>query len=453
MEKHRVFKKGYLNLADFRHRVVAFLSRISRKFKLVKPEQECIEKDLSLLSTDQTSYTDSLKTIRKFYEQNKGHKVIFFQLLDAMLPARIDLILNQIYAAMDTPEWLITLREDLMSLEKKEKMPPMENLRCVFKEYFSKIFNFQYLNTKDCNSQNTSVKLLKYIAEKEGVHPSECWWSFEDRLNRPDRVILSLEHFKMPSIPLVYVEIAFSRGLIRNIAEIIGPECKSVDVCRANTAVFYSLNTTFDGLRGIGLGRKMIIRAGKFLKANYPHISCFVTLSPVLGFRNYLEIVLKTKDHGFTLTKEEINKNYRHQFLTKDETKKIRQELLKDTSQAKGYSISEILRTVLKKEEWFTKPVFYETMGHPLKSLVLYYLKWEKRVNSKTGKTGKESYDPVENFHLANGAYIGGINYCSDTSAYGLEKSFGMMVSYIYNERIMDINKSRYSEGNVVVKI
>ncbi|MFH1352398.1 MAG: malonyl-CoA decarboxylase family protein [bacterium] len=447
-----MLEERHFNLTELREKISDSITGIFRQFKFIKPVQEKVENALYLLSTEQTAYSDSLSTIRKFYNQSPEHQSALFQILDAMDPKRIESILNQIFAVMDTPEWLIVLREDFINLREKKvagkRVLPMKNLNATFKEYFSKIFNFQYFNTRVCNLQNTSVKLLKYIAEKEGVHPSAHWWSFENRLNSPDRIILSIEHFKMPSIPLVYIEIAFSRGLIRNIESVIGSKRGTIDVSKANTAIFYSINTTFKGLQGIGAGRKMIIRAKEFLKKNYPQISRFATLSPVPEFRSYLETVLDTQDHDFFLHGQDINENREHQFFTEKEIREIRQEL-----KSEDFELAGMLKTVLEKKKWYGNPVFRKNMKSPLKNLMLYYLKEEKRHDRKTGLHTNAAFDPVENFHLSNGAYIGGINFCANVSPRGVEESFGFMVNYIYDEKKMDADKLRYSAGEVIIRI
>ncbi|MBA3066384.1 hypothetical protein FP828_07830, partial [bacterium] len=418
---------------------------------------EKVEKALYLLTTEHTEYSYSLEIIKSFYDMGDERKSALFQLLDAMNPKRIETILNQIFAVMDTPEWLITMREDFMRLRKMkvsgQKAAAMKNLNDSFEDYFSKIFNFQYFNTRLCNYQNTSVKLLKYIAEKEGVHPSEHWWSFEDRLNSPDRIILSLEHFKMPSIPLVYIEIAFSKGLIGNIEKVLAAKRNVIDIAKADTVIFYSVNTTFSGLAGIGMGRKMIILAKKFINEKYPQISRFATLSPVPKFRAYLDTVLKNEGHEFLLKQKSIDENAKHCFFTDNEALAIRQELVKSNPQAEKYRLSDLLTSVLCVEQWYKNPVFKANLKHPITNLTLYYMKNEKRTDRKTLKRLLTAFDPVENFHLSNGAYLGAINYCGNTSERGIKESYGMMVNYIYNGKKMDSNKLHYSDGEILIKI
>ena len=130
----------------------------------------------------------------------------------------------------------------------------------------SKIFNLQYLITRIYNGNNTPINLLKYIAEKEGVHPAEHWSEFEERINSPDHILIGLEHFKIRQIPIVYIEIALSKGLVKRIQDIIGKNKIELNYKKADTAMYYSINNTFIGLHGIGLGEKIIIRSMEYIK-------------------------------------------------------------------------------------------------------------------------------------------------------------------------------------------
>jgi len=64
--------------------------------------------------------------------------------------------------------------------------------------------------------------------------------------------------------------------------------------------------------------------------------------------------------------------------------------------------------------------------------LCAHYLVNEKR--------GRRPLDPVARFHLSNGACLERINWLADRSATGEERSFGIMVNYVY--RTADIEKN-----------
>ena len=430
-------------------------------FKFVKSDGEKIKESLSLLATDRTIRPATVKAVREFYDRGDEQKEAFLEVLASLSLPKIEYVLSQVYAATDTPEWLITIREDLNRLTKKraaekadgKPVKPLRSLQSIFRDHFMRIFNYQYLVTRYCDAFSTSISLLKFIARKEGVHPAEHWWSFENRLNSPDHMILSLEHFKMPYIPLVYIEIALSRGLIRKIAKIISEKRKPFDISGANTAIFYSVNSTMDGLKGIGLGEKMIIRAKEYLENHYPGIKRFATLSPVPRFAEYLKKVLKAQGGSFRLTCVKIDANRRGRFFSGAEVKDIKAELAKRMEKVASLPLSAMLKAVLEDEKWFDNSVFRKRMEGPLTALMKYYLEKEKRRDRKTGKTLPNAYDPVANFHLSNGAYIGSINYLGNPTERGLKESFGMMLNYIYDEKRLDENKILYGRGEVVIKL
>ena len=419
-----------------------------------------VEEALSLFASDKTIHPESMKVILDFYKQGEAEREAFFTMLAALDPRKADYVLNQIFAAMDTPVWLIQLRADLIALVKKcaaskreeGTLKSLKELSRTFSDYFSRIFNFQYLVTRCCNTQNTSIALLKFISEKEGVHPTEHWWNFENRLDSPDRIILSLEHFKMPYVPLVYIEVALSKGLIRKMSRILGDKRRPPDLRHADTAIFYSVNTTFAGLEGIALGAKIIIRAREYIQKHYPGIQHFATLSPIPRFREYLGMVLAGGTHSFSLTIQKIDTNKKGRFFSDSEIRTIKGELSKKEKGAETPSISGMLRKVLGDEQWHANPVLRGAMEHPLAELTRYYLTREKRFDPRTKGHTTHAYDPVANFHLSNGASIGSINYLANTSERGMRESYGMMGSYFYEAEHQERNKLAYASGKVAIE-
>ena len=105
------------------------------------------------------------------------------------------------------------------------------------------------------------------------------------------------------------------------------------------------------------------------------------------------------------------------------------------------------MEKILERENWWDNPVFFENLKKPMEKIVLFYIKNERRKNSAN------TFDPVANFHLSNGASLGGINFCANLTEKGLKESYGMMVNYIYDEKTMETNKLKYSEGIVVIKL
>ena len=56
-----------------------------------------------------------------------------------------------------------------------------------------------------------------------------------------------------------------------------------------------------------------------------------------------------------------------------------------------------------------------------------------------SAKNGQAPVDPVERFHLANGARLERLHWMGDSSEMGIKRSFGMMVNYLY--RLADVER------------
>lgn len=54
------------------------------------------------------------------------------------------------------------------------------------------------------------------------------------------------------------------------------------------------------------------------------------------------------------------------------------------------------------------------------------------------------AFDPVENFHLRNGAFVWRLNWAADLSHSGLKGSFGIMVNYQYVLEDVQSNSQMY---------
>ena len=450
-EKHKNVPVGMI---DLKHAVSDF---ISSKFKeIVKSDREKLSDAISLFMSKKTVSKETFDKLKKFYQKDEISRSIFFNILTHFEYEKIELLFNTIYAITDNPLWLIQLADDLdqiistMNTRKApEKQEALIRLRMAFRSYFSKIFNLQYLITHEYNANNTPINLLKYIAQKEGIHPASHWSVFEERLNIPEHILLGLEHFKISSQPVVYIEIAFSKGLIKSIHDIIGSGKVRVDLKDADTAVFYSLNSTFEALSGIGLGEKMIIRAKAYIEAHYPQVRQFATLSPIPGFKKFLETVVRDPKASFLISCKMLDEpSKRNRFFTSKNIESIKKEY-KKAYPDRDAAFSEILLDVLQSKEWFENPVYFKNMENPLIKLCRHYLTAEKKRDRETGEMLNAVIDPVAHFHFSNGAYIGSINYLANMSDKGLNESFGMMVNYIYAVKKLDSNKIKYSQGIV----
>src|SRR6185503_931230 len=92
-----------------------------------------------------------------------------------------------------------------------------------------------------------------------------------------------------PNEPLIFVEIALSRGLPGSVQLLLDLAAPVPDPHSADTAVFYSISNTQKGLRGISFGNLLLKRVIEDLQRDLPRLQVFATLSPLSGFRGWLE--------------------------------------------------------------------------------------------------------------------------------------------------------------------
>jgi malonyl-CoA decarboxylase len=175
---------------------------------------------------------------------------------------------------------------------------------------------------------------------------------------------------------------------------------------QADSAMFYSITNCQEGLRGISFGNLLIKQVAEELKREFPHLRTFATLSPIPGFRKWLE-------HA-----------------------RVRVALGPD-----GESRLALLAR-LEQPGWQTGDV-PEGLQPLLMQLCAYYL--------LQAKQAEEPLDAVARFHLGNGASLERLNWLGDTSEQGLARSAGLMVNYVYRLDEVERNHERYFKEHAVV--
>ena len=253
------------------------------------------------------------------------------------------------------------------------------------------------------------------------MHEIRSWDDLRHRVES-DRHLYALFHPRMPEEPLAFVEVALVKGIARNIQTLLDGAAPSTDPEAADTAIFYSISNTQKGLRGISFGEFLIKRVVRRLTAELPRIKTFATLSPVPGFRAWLEAAPKeTVEVAFSET----------------ERGGVRALGGSDDPQA-------ALLTVLARADWPQDPVVRKALEGPLLRLGARYFQ-ERRSSG-------EPIDAVARFHLKNGARLEHLNWLGDTSAQGLARSAGLMVNYRYVLGEMEKNHEAYmNEGRIAM--
>jgi malonyl-CoA decarboxylase len=134
---------------------------------------------------------------------------------------------------------------------------------------------------------DTPAPLLERLIECEAVHPINDWQEMARRLEA-DRRCYAFFHPGWPQEPLVFTEVALTRGIASAIQPILDPKSKVIDPRGCDTAIFYSISNCQAGLRGFSFGNILLVRAIEQLRAEMPWVRRFATISPIPGFQSWL---------------------------------------------------------------------------------------------------------------------------------------------------------------------
>ena len=325
------------------------------------------------------------------------------------------LILRHFNTLPDGFKFLVDMRADLLELGGDD--PYMESLEKDLKYLLKNWFDVGLLELQEMTWESPALLLEKLILY-EAVHEIKSWADLKNRLDS-DRRCFAFFHGKMPYEPLIFIEVALTRGIASTIHQLLDEAEEPVDPGEADTAVFYSISNTQKGLAGISLGNFLIKRVAGRLSEELPTVKTFVTLSPVPGFRKWLDGKLTAGDQSIFTAKEVLEIN---QLGT-------------------GENAADTLMSLLNSG-WHTDAYTRDTLETILMRLMARYLFTEKK--------DRRAIDPVAHFHLSNGARVERINWLADTSEKGLAQSAGMMVNYLYSLKHIDDNHEAYASEGVV---
>jgi len=91
----------------------------------------------------------------------------------------------------------------------------------------------------------------------------------------------------LPDEPIIFVEVALTRGMAKSIQTLLTTEPEPIDDA-TDTAIFYSITNCQRGLAGISFGSFLIKRVSAHLQNEIPQLVTFATLSPIPGFAKWL---------------------------------------------------------------------------------------------------------------------------------------------------------------------
>ena len=257
-----------------------------------------------------------------------------------------------------------------------------DDLMHLFRSWFNR--GFLVLQRIDWR---TPAVVLERLIKYEAVHQIHGWHDLRRRL-AADRRCYAFFHPVLPDDPLIFIEVALTSGMPAEVRPLLDPDAPVSDPGRADTATFYSITNCQEGLRGVSFGNVLIKQVVEDLGSEFKRLRTFATLSPITGFRAWLE----SRDPRWAAL---------------------------DATTAS---------TATKRE---------------LTVLCAQYLLTVKRDN--------EPADPVARFHLANGASLQRLNWMGDPSSAGQQRSFGLMVNYVYRPDDLERNHEAYARTYQVV--
>ena len=180
---------------------------------------------------------------------------------------------------------LVAMRARLLKAVKRDaSLDPIDSdLRHLLRSWFNRGFLVPARI-----DWSTSAAILEKIIAYEAVHAIDDWDALRERLAPADRRCFSFFHPTMPDEPLIFVEVALTKGLSGSIQQILKSPRQILNPRDADTAIFYSISNCQAGLAGITFGAFLIKQVASDLQAALPNLKAFATLSPMPGFAAWL---------------------------------------------------------------------------------------------------------------------------------------------------------------------
>jgi malonyl-CoA decarboxylase len=246
----------------------------------------------------------------------------------------------------------------------------------------------------------TPALVLEKLMQYEAVHEIQGWRDLRRRLES-DRRCFAFFHPALPDEPIIFIEVALTKGMSEQVQPLLDPDSPVVDPASADTAIFYSITNCQEGLRGISFGNFLIKQVAEDLSREFPRLKTFATLSPIPGFRKWLAETADT--HA-------------------------------DLAEFAG---------ALAEADWIERAGPGTRLRTELMRLCAYYLQQVKHEG--------EPADAVARFHLSNGARMERLNWLADRSKTGMARSAGLMVNYVYRLKEVERNHEAYANKHLVV--
>ncbi|HVC61008.1 MAG TPA: malonyl-CoA decarboxylase [Acetobacteraceae bacterium] len=322
-------------------------------------------------------------------------------LRQALEPPRLKL-LTQFTSIPDGRKFLVDMRALVLKIRKDDRL--LAALEADLRGLLSAWFDIGFLELARID-WNSPAALLEKLVDYEAVHAIRSWRDLKNRLDS-DRRCYAFFHPRMPGEPLIFVEVALVKGLSGSVQNLLDEKAPVQEPREADTAIFYSISNCQLGLAGISFGNFLIKRVVEVLSAEFRNLRTFATLSPLPGFRRWLDEKLAADGPDL---------------LSADEAASLGSAMPAETGAA-------ALAAILARRGWWREAGLRKTAEPVLVRLGARYLLAESAPGNK-----RRARDPVGHFHLSNGARVERINMLGDTSEKGAKESATLMVNYLYD--------------------
>jgi malonyl-CoA decarboxylase len=321
-------------------------------------------------------------------------------------------LLTQFTTIPDGHKFLVDLRAVLLQAGRSDKL--LAALEADLKGLLAAWFDIGFLELQRIDWASPAV-LLEKLVGYEAVHEIRGWRDLKNRLDS-DRRCYAFFHPRMPGEPLIFVEVALVKGLTGSVQRLLDQKAPVQEPAEADTAIFYSISNCQRGLAGISFGNFLIKRVVDLLSREFRNLKTFATLSPIPGFRGWLDGALAADEP---------------RLLSDDEAASLRAAMPAESGEA-------ALAAILQQRGWLREAALFKAAEPVLLRLCARYLLIEQ---SRHGR----ARDPVAHFHLSNGARIERINMLGDTSEKGVKESASLMVNYLYDPAKIDAYHEDYA--------
>lgn len=356
-----------------------------------------------------TRYNPKLERIQQAVEAygQSGNAKDLVNLVRVSEPPRQELLRRLNRAPRGTAA-IVEMREEILGRIKKS--PSLYAADADFEHLLSSWFNPGFLRLEKVD-WNSPAHLLEKIIAHEAVHEIDGWSDLRRRL-APDRRLFAYFHPALPEEPLIFVEVALVAEMPSAIAPLLDRKASpDLESKHYKVAAFYSISNCQPGLKGIHLGNFLIKRVAEHLKAEFPSLKTFCTLSPIPTLSKFLLSKEPLQEAPFSA----------RQF---NELVALRESVRSQLSSLATSLPSKGLQNQIER----------------LAAAYLFHTSPREGIAS----------DPVAKFHLNNGARLERINPLADLSTKGARQSFGFMVNYAYDLADIEANHERFVAGEVI---